>query len=110
MNRSVWKGSFVDPNLRRKIKRKKDVLKTKSAFEFVNFSELTQQQKASNKISTRSRSSVITEDCIGLIVRVHRGNDYRDVYVTEDKVGHKYGEFAYTRARTEYKSKRNKKK
>ena len=53
---------------------------------------------------------MVTEDCIGLIVRVHRGNDYRDVYITEDKVGHKYGEFAYTRARTEYKSKRNKKK
>jgi len=48
-------------------------------------------------IKTWSRASMITPDAIGLTVAVHNGNKFIPVYVTENMVGHKFGEFAPTR-------------
>lgn len=48
-------------------------------------------------IKTWSRASMITPDFVGLTVGVHNGNKFIPVYVTENMVGHKLGEFAPTR-------------
>ena len=49
-----------------------------------------------NVIKTWSRASTITPDFVGLTVAVHNGNKFIPVYVTENMVGHKLGEFAPT--------------
>ncbi len=57
-------------------------------------------QQASGKkavIKTWSRSSTITPEFVGLTFAVHNGNKFIPVYVTENMVGHKFGEFAATR-------------
>lgn len=48
-------------------------------------------------IKTWSRASVISPDFVGLTINVHNGNKFIPVYVTENMVGHKLGEFAPTR-------------
>ncbi len=48
-------------------------------------------------IKTWSRASTITPDFVGLTIAVHNGNKFIPVYVTENMVGHKLGEFAPTR-------------
>jgi small subunit ribosomal protein S19 len=50
-----------------------------------------------NVIKTWSRSSMITPDFVGFTIGVHNGNKFIPVYVTENMVGHKLGEFAPTR-------------
>lgn len=50
-----------------------------------------------NVIKTWSRSSTITPEFVGLTIAVHNGNKFIPVYVTENMVGHKLGEFAPTR-------------
>ena len=78
MTRSVWKGPFVHPSLLKKI----DKLKV-----------------APNKkpIKTWSRSSMITPDMVGLTIAVHNGRQHIPVFVREDMVGQKLGEFSMTR-------------
>jgi len=78
MSRSLKKGPFVDHKLDRKI----------------------QAQVESGKksvIKTWSRRSMITPDFVGMTIAVHNGNKFIPVYVTENMVGHKLGEFAPTR-------------
>lgn len=78
MARSVSKGPFVDPSLRKKVVAARDA--------------------GSNKvIKTWSRRSTITPDMIGLTFAVHNGRQFIPVYVTEQMIGHKLGEFAPTR-------------
>jgi small subunit ribosomal protein S19 len=58
------------------------------------------ENQAANKksvIKTWSRASIISPDFVGLTVAVHNGNKFIPVYVTENMVGHKLGEFAPTR-------------
>ncbi|MDL2227973.1 30S ribosomal protein S19 [Bacteroidales bacterium OttesenSCG-928-K03] len=58
------------------------------------------EQAASPKktvIKTWSRASMISPDFVGLTIAVHNGNKFIPVYVTENMVGHKLGEFAPTR-------------
>ncbi len=50
-----------------------------------------------NVIKTWSRASTIAPECVGLTIAVHNGNKFIPVYVTENMVGHKLGEFAPTR-------------
>ncbi len=50
-----------------------------------------------NVIKTWSRASTITPEFVGLTIAVHNGNKFIPVYVTENMVGHKLGEFAPTR-------------
>jgi len=78
MARSVKKGPFVDPSLRKKVKGARD--------------------SASNRvIKTWSRRSTVIPDFIGLTFAVHNGKKFVPVYVSENMVGHKFGEFAATR-------------
>lgn len=78
MARSLKKGPFVANSLSERIeKARKDGKKT--------------------VIKTWSRSSLITPDAVGLSFAVHNGKKFVPLYVTENMVGHKYGEFAPTR-------------
>jgi small subunit ribosomal protein S19 len=78
MPRSVKKGPFVDDHVARKVDA---------------------ANNAGNKqvIKTWSRRSTITPDMIGLTFGVHNGKKFIPVYVTENMVGHKLGEFSPTR-------------
>ena len=78
MSRSVKKGFFVDPHLSKKV--------------------VTAQANNDRKpIQTWSRRSTITPDFVGLNFNVHNGRSFLPVYVTENMVGHKLGEFSPTR-------------
>jgi small subunit ribosomal protein S19 len=78
MARSVKKGPYVEPSLLKKIQGLND--------------------KNEKKVfKTWSRRSTITPDFIGHTLAVHNGNKFVPVYVTENMVGHKLGEFAPTR-------------
>ena len=78
MSRSVKKGFFVDPHLSKKV--------------------VTAQANNDRKpIQTWSRRSTITPDVVGLNFNVHNGRSFLPVYVTENMVGHKLGEFSPTR-------------
>ena len=78
MGRSTAKGAFVDAPLQRKI-------------------DVAQQIKDRKPIKTWSRRSTVTPDFIGLNFLVHNGKAFMPVFVTENMVGHKLGEFAPTR-------------
>ncbi|WP_112137660.1 30S ribosomal protein S19 [Glycomyces dulcitolivorans] len=78
MSRSLKKGPFIDDHLQKKVD---------SAIE----------TKSKTVIKTWSRRSTITPDFIGLTFGVHDGRKHVPVYVTENMVGHKLGEFAPTR-------------
>ena len=78
MARSVKKGPFVDAHLVSKI-------------------ETAQATKDKRPIKTWSRRSTILPDFIGLTVAVHNGKQHIPVYISENMVGHKLGEFALTR-------------
>lgn len=78
MSRSVKKGFFVDPHLSKKV-------------------TAAQADNDRKPIQTWSRRSTITPDFVGLNFSVHNGRSFLPVYVTENMVGHKLGEFAPTR-------------
>ncbi len=78
MARSLKKGPFVHWKLERKVEQMND-------------------GKKKSVIKTWSRGSVITPDFVGHTFAVHNGNKFIPVYVTENMVGHKLGEFAPTR-------------
>jgi small subunit ribosomal protein S19 len=78
MPRSLKKGPFIDPKLLKKV-------------EDLNKSN---QKKV---LKTWSRSSTITPDFVGHTFAVHNGNKFVPVFITENMVGHKLGEFAQTR-------------
>ena len=78
MTRSVKKGPFIDAHLLKKV-------------------ETAVQTKDKKPIKTWSRRSTILPDFIGLTIAVHNGPQHVPVYVTENMVGHKLGEFALTR-------------
>ena len=78
MARSIKKGPFVDPKLIRKIKDINDKGKKKV-------------------IKTWSRQSMVTPDFVGHTLAIHNGNKFIPVYIYENMVGHKLGEFAPTR-------------
>ena len=78
MGRSLKKGPFIDDHLMKKV---------------------VEMNNAGSKtvIKTWSRRSTIFPDMIGLTIAVHDGRKHVPVYITEDMVGHKLGEFASTR-------------
>ena len=84
--------SFVHRSVRKKVKRIKEMQSTSNSKRF--------------RIKTMSRSSQITKDFIDISFMVHDGRDFRPIIVTEDMVGHKFGEFVYTRQRYSYKKKK----
>ena len=66
-------------------------------YKLVQRVEESQQTKKKSVIKTWSRASMITPDFVGLTVAVHNGNKFIPVFITENMVGHKLGEFAPTR-------------
>ncbi len=78
MARSLKKGPFVDPSLQRKVDK-------------------ATQTGSKQVIRTWSRRSMITPDFVGHTFLVHNGKDFLTVYVSENMVGHKLGEFSHTR-------------
>lgn len=78
MSRSLKKGPFVDKHLQKKVE----------ALNAINKKEV---------VKTWSRRSVIFPEIIGHTFAVHNGKEHIPVYVTEDMVGHKLGEFSPTR-------------
>ncbi len=83
MSRSIKKGPYVEASLLKKIeKMKRDGVK--------------------KPIKTWSRRSTIIPDFVGYTFSIHNGKDFNSVYITEDMVGHKLGEFAPTRRFTHH--------
>ncbi|MFO7880473.1 MAG: 30S ribosomal protein S19 [Bacteroidales bacterium] len=78
MSRSLKKGPFIDPSLDKKV-------------------AVMQDSKKKSVIKTWARASVISPEFVGLTIAVHNGNKFVPVYITENMVGHKLGEFAPTR-------------
>jgi len=78
MGRSLKKGPFCDAHLMKKIEAQLD-------------------ERNKSVVKTWSRRSTILPEMIGFTIAVHDGRKHVPVYVTEDMVGHKLGEFALTR-------------
>lgn len=78
MARSLKKGPYVHPKLLKKVLQ-------------------LQQTRQRKVIKTWSRASMITPDFVGLTIAVHNGRQFVPVYITENMVGHRLGEFAPTR-------------
>ena len=78
MARSVKKGPYVEASLVKKIER-------------------LNERNEKRVFKTWSRASTITPDFVGHTIAVHNGNKFIPVYITENMVGHKLGEFAPTR-------------
>ena len=78
MSRSIKKGPFVDEHLINKI-------------------EVAVEGNDKRPIKTWSRRSTILPEFIGLTIAVHNGRQHAPVYINENMVGHKLGEFALTR-------------
>ena len=78
MSRSLKKGPFIADHLLKKI-------------------EALNAKNAKRVIKTWSRASMIIPDMVGETIAVHNGKSFTPVYVTENMVGHKLGEFAPTR-------------
>lgn len=76
MGRSIKKGPYIDPSLQKKV---------------------DSMGERRSPIKTWSRRSVISPDFIGHTFMVHNGRQHVKVFVTEDMVGHKLGEFSQTR-------------
>ena len=78
MPRSLKKGPFVDDHLLRKV-------------------VVQNEANTKNVIRTWSRRSMVLPEFIGLTIAVHNGKQHVPVYITDQMVGHKLGEFALTR-------------
>lgn len=83
MSRSLSKGPYVDAKLLKKVLKQKETDKK-------------------SPIQTWARASQIAPDFVGHIFKVHNGKSFIEVYVTESMVGHRLGEFAFTRAFREH--------
>jgi small subunit ribosomal protein S19 len=77
MSRSLYKGPYVDEKLLKKLSGKKP--------------------KESGVIKTWARASMISPEMVGFTFGVHNGKDHIEVFVTEEMVGHRLGEFAPTK-------------
>ncbi len=78
MSRSIKKGPYIDPKLMKKV-------------------EAVKRTSARTVIRTWSRASTILPDMVGLTLGVHDGRRHVPIFVSENMVGHKLGEFALTR-------------
>ena len=78
MSRSIKKGPFVDDHLVKKV-------------------DAARATSDKRPIKTWSRRSTILPDFVGLTIAIHNGKQHIPVYITENMVGHKLGEFALTR-------------
>ena len=88
MARSVKKGPFLDHHLVKKI-------------------DHAIQKNDKKVIKTWSRRSTVIPECVGLTFAVHNGRKFVPVYVTENMIGHKFGEFSPTRTFTGHAEKKS---
>ncbi len=86
MSRSIKKGPFVDAKLAKKV-------------------EAAQRSESRTVIRTWSRASMIMPDMLGITIAVHDGRRHVPVFITENMVGHRLGEFAPTRTFRSHSSK-----
>ena len=91
MARSLKKGPYIQHHLQKKV-------------------EVMSESKKKTVIKTWSRRSMISPDFVGLTFAVHNGNKFIPVFVTENMVGHRLGEFAPTRNFRGHIAKKDKKK
>ena len=87
MARSIKKGPYIAHHLLKKV-------------------DAQVESERKSVIKTWSRSSMIIPDMVGLTIAVHNGNKFIPVYVTENMVGHKLGEFSPTRSFKGHSSKK----
>ena len=87
MSRSLKKGPYIDASLMEKILK-------------------MNESKKKSVIKTWSRRSTITPEFVGHTVAVHNGNKFIPVFITENMVGHKLGEFSPTRIFRSHSSKK----
>ena len=78
MPRSLKKGPFIDHHLAAKVAK-------------------ARVSKDKRPIKTWSRRSVVAPEMVGITIAIHNGRQHLPVYITENMVGHKLGEFAVTR-------------
>ena len=78
MPRSLKKGPFIDLHLMKKV-------------------EVAAEENDRRPIKTWSRSSMVKPDMVNLTIMVHNGKQFIPIFITENMVGHKLGEFAPTR-------------
>ncbi|MBC8049085.1 MAG: 30S ribosomal protein S19 [Hyphomicrobiales bacterium] len=78
MTRSVWKGPFVDGHVLKK-------------------AEVARSKNSTQAIKTWSRRSTVLPQFVGLTFGVYNGQKHIPVFITEDMIGHKFGEFSPTR-------------
>jgi small subunit ribosomal protein S19 len=78
MARSIKKGPFIEPKLQKKV-------------------DEMNKGREKKVIRTWARRSVVTPDFVGHTIAVHNGNKFIPIYISENMVGHKLGEFAQTR-------------
>ncbi len=78
MPRSIKKGPFIDHHLIKKVK-------------------IAKESNDKRPIKTWSRRSMVIPDMVGLTIGVHNGRVHMPIYISENMVGHKLGEFALTR-------------
>ena len=91
MSRPIWKGPFVEKHLLKKL--------VKSA---------VKGKKRNTTIKTWSRSSTIIPQFVGKSVKIYNGRTFMPLNITEEMIGHKFGEFSLTRKRPQHKVKSNK--
>jgi small subunit ribosomal protein S19 len=91
VSRSKWKGPFINTNHLTEI----ILLKNKNNY------------KQSLVIS---RNSEIIPLCVGLTFKVYNGKNYNEITIIDSMIGHKFGEFSFTRAKFIFKKKKGKKK
>lgn len=84
MNRSNWKGPYMD-------------------------TELLTSYKKNQKILIGPRNSQIVRKFLGLTFNVYNGKNYVELIISESMIGHKFGEFSFTRAKFTFKKKSKKK-
>lgn len=78
MPRSVKKGPYLDPKLLKKVR-------------------IIQETRSNRVIKTWSRRSTIVPEMVGITIAVHNGKKFIPIFISEDMVGHKLGEFSPTR-------------
>ncbi|HET6613606.1 MAG TPA: 30S ribosomal protein S19 [Kofleriaceae bacterium] len=78
MPRSVKKGPFIDAHLMKKV-------------------DVTRQERSKKVVKTWSRRSTIIPEMVGITFAVHNGKKFVPVFISENMVGHKLGEFSPTR-------------
>jgi small subunit ribosomal protein S19 len=95
MSRSIWKGFYVNNNIIQLAKKRK------------KFSKKDKEKI----IKITSRNSTIIDSLVGQKIQIYNGKQFFRKTIRKEMVGHKFGEFAYTRQKYEYKkNKKNTKK